>query len=650
MSMSAIPISATAANGYRSSHYGLTDAVVRNSGIAANVFSAFSLTTTLGFLGGTIWIYSYPNCRHILDRVSFRLLVVAMLFEFWYSLNFLLLYINDTLYEPRGTLGPKHCTAGVYFLVSSMHVVDLLVMFIAVNLFLTVNMGINPLKLRLERWYIGISIAIGYIVPLPSAATQHFGWDFALGTCWINGRGRKRRVYYLIEGIYITPIITCFVSTVCVAIVLVVLFRQGRDTSRALFGGQGGKQTIGDLSENGKISLDPLSYSNSTGSDTGTGTILTHPVSFVDSPDTDTTLFEEGNTTDKECNNFTQKRSKGGSGRLMDKTKNFVRGKGWKTTKQSPQSYFHSLSDKFLSIAVKIAWYPITLLFINAVMMVGDLVIAAQGGVSSHKTVWLYALYYVMYGGRGICIAGLAIIIDPSLRRGLKAAWRERQLKKNPNILPTTTQSINPEITLSPNSNRTPYSTAFDPMSSSVGQTDSIQAHKNGNGYRPRIDSDASFDFATALAYIPDPTSTQWERERETKDSWKDTQTQMQLPAVEVDSSYLDQELDMTILNDPNTNSNSYNGISTSSPSMPPAPPPPLRPPTVVFKGRPVAFNNQKTGRGILSRLPGNPGTTKPLELRPIDPEVERRKEEKRKREERVKEIKKRFEEVQRHL
>ncbi|WWD03864.1 hypothetical protein V865_001920 [Kwoniella europaea PYCC6329] len=649
--MSTIPTNDTVINAYISSHYGLTDAVVRNSGIAANVFSALSLIMTLGFLGGTIWIYSYPNCRHILDRVSFRLLVVAMFFEFWYSFNFLLLYINDTIYRPGGSWGPGHCTAGVYFLVSSMHVVDLLVMFIAVNLFLTINMGINPLKLRLERWYIGISIAIGYIVPLPSAATQHFGWDYALGTCWINGKGRKRRVDYLIEGIYITPIITCFVSTVCVAIVLVVLFRQGRATSRALFGGQGGKQTIGDLSENGMISLDPLSYSNSTRSDTGTGTILTNPVSMVDSPDTDTTLFEEGNTATKEGNNFTQKRTKGGGSRLMDKTKNFVRGKGWKTTKQSPQSYFHSLSDKFLSIAVKIAWYPITLLFINAVMMVGDLVIAAQGGVASHKTVWLYVIYYVMYGGRGICIAGLAIIIDPSLRRGLKAAWRERQLKKNPNILPTTTQSINPETTLSPNSNRTPYSTAFDPMSSSVGQTDSIQAHNTGNGYRSRIDSDASFDFATALAYIPDPTSIQREKERGTEDPWKDTQTQIQLPTVEVDLSYLDQELDMTILNDSNANSNSNNGISTNSPPPPaPAPPPPVRPITVVSKGRPVTSNHQKTGRGILSRLPGNSGTTKPLELRPIDPEVERRKEEKIKREERVKEIKRRFEEVQRHL
>ncbi|WVQ66772.1 uncharacterized protein L199_004963 [Kwoniella botswanensis] len=645
--MSTTPTNDTVINAYRSSHYGLTDAVVRNSGIAANVFSALSLTMTLGFLGGTIWIYSYPNCRHILDRVSFRLLVVAMFFEFWYSFNFLLLYINDTIYRPGGSWGPSHCTAGVYFLVSSMHVVDLLVMFIAVNLFLTINMGINPLKLQLERWYIGISIAIGYIVPLPSAATQHFGWDSALGTCWINGRGRNRRVDYLIEGIYITPIITCFVSTVCVAIVLVVLFRQGRATSRALFGGQGGKQTIGDLSENGTISLDPLSYSNSTGTDTGTGTILTNSNSFVDSTDTNTTLFEESNTTTKEGinPNRNQKRTKGASSRLMDKTKNFVRGKGWKTTEQSPQSYFHSLSDKFLSIAVKIAWYPITLLFMNAIMMVGDLVIAAQGGVASHKTVWLYVIYYVLYGGRGICIAGLAIIIDPSLRRGLKAAWRERQMKKNPDILPTTTQSIAVETTLSPTFNRTPYSTAFDPMSSSIGQTDSIQAH--GNGYRPRIDSDASFDFATALAYIPDPTSYQREKDRVREAPWKDNQTP--LPTVEVDLSYLDQELDMTILNDSNSNSNSNNDISTDSPP-PPAPPPPVRPMPVASNGRPITSNSQKTGRGILSRLPGNSGTTRPLELRPIDPEVERRKEEKRKREERVKEIKRRFEEVQRHL
>ncbi|WVW86436.1 hypothetical protein I302_108484 [Kwoniella bestiolae CBS 10118] len=603
---------ATTTDPNRSSHYGLTDTVVRNSGIAANVFSSFSLAMTLGFLGGTIWIYSYPNCRHILDRVSFRLLTVAMFFEFWYSFTFLLLYINDTIYQPGGTLGPGHCTAGVYFLVSSMHVVDLLVMFIALNLFLTINMGINPLKLHLERWYIGISIAIGYIVPIPSAALQHFGWDRALGTCWINGRGRKTRVKYLIEGIYITPIITCFVSTVCVAVVLVVLFRQGRATSRALFGGAAGKQKIGD--ESGSISMDPLS----SGTDP------------LDSPDTDTTLFEDPKETGHH-----KTPSQSNTKDLHNRMSNLLRGKGWTSIreKQEPQSYFHSLSDKFLSIAIKISWYPITLLFMNAIMMVGDLVIAAQGGVASHKTVWLYCIYYVVYGGRGICIAGLAIIIDPSLVRGLKAAWKERQLARNPDMLPTT-QSSPLETTF----NRTQYSTNFDHLATATGmgsqfaQTESIPA-------RPRVDSEGSFDFATALAYIPDPTTTITQRER---DDQKDT-----LPTVEVDLSYLDQELDTTILGGGDT--------TTTGTSEPPPPPPPIPTGCRSSTVRPFTGSSQKTtGRGILSRLPGpstrSQGQGGHRELKPVDPEVERRKEEKRKREERVREIKRRFEEVQRQL
>ncbi|WWC64875.1 uncharacterized protein I303_107489 [Kwoniella dejecticola CBS 10117] len=674
--------------GGRSSHYGLTDAVVRNSGIAANVAAAFSLATTLGFLGTSIWVYSYPTCRHTLDRVSFRLLVVAMFWEFWYSFIFLMLYINDTIYLPGHTLGPHMCTTGVYFLVSAMSTVDLLVMFIALNLFLTINMGINPVKLYLERWYIGISLLLGFMIPLGSAIKQHFGWDYALGTCWINGYGRHQRLVYLLEGIYITPIITCTVSTICVAAVLVVLFRQGRATSKALFGGVGGKQQIHDnLIENendvedgsaiGTIDLDPLS--TASGSDPLSSSNFTSTMS-PDSNGTATTTMKEGiNRRDGQ--------SKGNRTgvpvpvlwKLKEEMNNFARGKGWHTTEElhsrQRQSYFHSLSDKFLSIAIKIAWYPITLLFINAILMIGDLVIAAQGGARSKKTVWLYCVYYFFYGGRGICIAGLAIIIDPSLVRGMKAAWRERRISRNTDSpLPTTT--ADPASTLSPLDDtptygRTPYPTIIDqsqtqtqtqtqtqmPLNSGPGQADAMMSTNT----RSRVDSDGSFDFATALASIPKPPNAQARGRDRGRDSIPAPTPTAALPTVEVDESYLSQELDTTILDGPNADA----AADAAQPQIP-------RTRTSTSSYSPSTTSNRPTtakkASMLLDRFPAAATTYRPLhsggggggggrtkmriakDPRTLDPEQLRRKEEQRRREERVKEIKKRFEEVQKHL
>ncbi|WRT69972.1 uncharacterized protein IL334_006963 [Kwoniella shivajii] len=640
------------------SHYGLTNAVVKNAGIAANVAASLSLAMCLIVLGLTIWVYSYPTCRHILDRVSFRLLVVAMIWEFWYSFVFLCLYINDSIYRPDNSWGPRPCTAGVYFLVSSMHVVDLLIMFIAINLLLTINLGLNPLQLRLERWYIGISICIAYIAPLPSAALQHFGWDPALNTCWINGKGRKTRFNYLLEGIYITPIITCFVSTACVAIVLVTLFRQGRNTSRALFGGRRGKQKIdqddkgSDQSDDVLFSSDPLT----TGSD---GLILSSSTTQANANNTEIISqsaldgiiiahLPKRKETEKEKRKVKCKETE-----FCEKIGNFIRRKGWYTTEEihnrKSQSYFNSLSDKFFGIAIRISWYPVTLLFINTILIVGDLLIAAQGGVKSHHTVWLYCLYYFLYGGRGLCCSGLVIIIDPSLIRGIKAAWKERKASRH--SLPTTatqnnTKSIFPlDVSL--------LSTTFESGSGfTPDRTDHrltpTQIHPQLNSVsRLRMDSDISFDFATALAFIPGEDNRDKEKSRQQHE-----RDQLQ-PTVELDLSYLDQELDMTVLDDEYNKEESELPITEEYRSENPTSSP--RTPELNA----TIARSDSTGRtGILGHLVAptyntnneNPIVKKALKLKASDTETEKRKEEKRKRDEKVREIKKRFEEVQSHL
>lgn len=87
---------------------------------------------------------------------------------------------------------------------------------------------------------------------------------------------------------------------------------------------------------------------------------------------------------------------------------------------------FGHLEDRFVSIAIRVSLYPITLVVINGIIAIGDLYISLHGGVKSKAVYGLYCVYYLFYGVRGVTFAALAAFVDPCLGKGLKAAWAER--------------------------------------------------------------------------------------------------------------------------------------------------------------------------------------------------------------------------------
>ena len=58
--------------------------------IAASI--ALSLCTT--FILASLYVYSVRSARNELDRVSFRLLLLTMVFELVYGLSYIVLYSN----------------------------------------------------------------------------------------------------------------------------------------------------------------------------------------------------------------------------------------------------------------------------------------------------------------------------------------------------------------------------------------------------------------------------------------------------------------------------------------------------------------------------------------------------------------------------
>lgn len=103
--------------------------------------------------------------------------------------------------------------------------------------------------------------------------------------------------------------------------------------------------------------------------------------------------------------------------------KRFFRGR--RTSVQRERMFGH-LEDRFISIAIRVSLYPITLTIVNGVIAIGDLYISLQGGVHSKAVYGLYCVYYLFFGIRGVTFAALAAFVDPCLAKGLKAAWAEK--------------------------------------------------------------------------------------------------------------------------------------------------------------------------------------------------------------------------------
>ncbi|KAK6354657.1 hypothetical protein TWF696_003797 [Orbilia brochopaga] len=79
-------------------------------------------------------------------------------------------------------------------------------------------------------------------------------------------------------------------------------------------------------------------------------------------------------------------------------------------------------SQEFRSIILRISLYPIVMMVLNLVITIADIRISILSGIYSEGDYALYALYYALYGGRGMFYALIAVM-DPSLQRAYHV-WR----------------------------------------------------------------------------------------------------------------------------------------------------------------------------------------------------------------------------------
>ncbi|KAJ7476398.1 hypothetical protein B0H11DRAFT_1810087 [Mycena galericulata] len=125
-----------------------------------------------------------PRCRPLLDRVSFRILVCAL--------------VANTIFGITNAIGGKFtgptwaCGFDIFLLQFTLETSSFLLFSIALNLQLVVVHQVNGQKM--EKFYIFGSILISLCLTVPPYALKQYGWDPLLEDCWYTNDIRKQRL------------------------------------------------------------------------------------------------------------------------------------------------------------------------------------------------------------------------------------------------------------------------------------------------------------------------------------------------------------------------------------------------------------------------------------------------------------------------
>ncbi|KAK6517082.1 hypothetical protein TWF506_006960 [Arthrobotrys conoides] len=88
-------------------------------------------------------------------------------------------------------------------------------------------------------------------------------------------------------------------------------------------------------------------------------------------------------------------------------------------------------NQEFRSIILRISLYPAVMIILNLVITIADIRISILSGIYSQGDYALYAVYYALYGARGIFYA-LIGVMDPSLQRAYHV-WRGERMNSTVN-------------------------------------------------------------------------------------------------------------------------------------------------------------------------------------------------------------------------
>lgn len=163
-----------------------------------------------------------PVSRSQLDRVSFRILICALLANMLFGVGFTMC----------ATLKPGHvCSFATFFTQFCLDTSGWLIFSIALNLVLVLIYKVNGQ--RMEKYYICFSLFMSMCTSVPPYALNQYGWDPLLETCWYSSGDDTERLRWQIGTQLAWTMTIVLGETVCFLSVLFYMLRHellyGRD-------------------------------------------------------------------------------------------------------------------------------------------------------------------------------------------------------------------------------------------------------------------------------------------------------------------------------------------------------------------------------------------------------------------------------------
>ncbi|KAJ4478814.1 hypothetical protein C8J55DRAFT_514958 [Lentinula edodes] len=134
-------------------------------------------------------VWSYPLTRSHLDRVSFRIVTIALVANMIFGIASA---VGGTM-----THGGFLCGFSIFVLQLTLQISSFLLFCIALNLQLVVVHGFNGQSM--EKYYIIFSLVFASVLVIPPYAANQYGWDPLEQDCWYKNDNPSQRLAWQIS-------------------------------------------------------------------------------------------------------------------------------------------------------------------------------------------------------------------------------------------------------------------------------------------------------------------------------------------------------------------------------------------------------------------------------------------------------------------
>ncbi|KAJ7593732.1 hypothetical protein C8J56DRAFT_819933 [Mycena floridula] len=164
----------------------------------------------------------FPRPRRHLDRVSFRLIFLTLVFNVIFGIAY-----AATPASP----GPS-CNFGAFVINITLAFSTFFTTCIAINLELVLVHGVNGRKM--EKYYIIGTTVLSLALNVPTFALHQFGWDEQSSTCWYKNPDDDIKLKWIIGTFSFWLAFASTVESICSIVVIVWVFRAKRLSDRLL--------------------------------------------------------------------------------------------------------------------------------------------------------------------------------------------------------------------------------------------------------------------------------------------------------------------------------------------------------------------------------------------------------------------------------